>query len=85
VRKTTISCDIAGCTVDNIQAQLKLLNIEIIFITDQTEGRSTKPYLSNETMDICSACMDKRLSGESIWGHGAQGSNTFYFKGVKPS
>jgi len=53
--------------------------IQIIFTTEQTEGRSCKPYLSIENLDICDECLDKAAEGNSIFAHGAQGHNTYYF------
>lgn len=35
--------------------------------------------LSDEIIDICKKCLDKRLSGESIYGDGAQGFNNYIF------
>lgn len=73
---TIISCDI--CKSDlNIKKDFYL---ETIFTTEQSEGRAVAPYLSKEKIDICKKCLDKVLEGNYIWGHGAQGRNTFYFK-----
>lgn len=53
--------------------------IQVIFTTEQTEGRSCEPYLSPQKIDICKECLDKVLKGNYIWGHGAQGNNSYYF------
>lgn len=77
MKKIETLCDICGedvgCNKEN--------TIQVIFTTDQTEGRSCKPYLSIEKMDICNVCLDRRTRGESIYGYGAQGYNKYYFKG----
>ena len=78
MKKTISFCDLCkkeGATEDKA--------IQVIFKTDQTEGRSTKPYLSHEEIDICPACMDKVLDGNYIMGAGAQGYNRYWFKEKK--
>lgn len=83
MRKETIviECDVCKekvcTTVDSIKMQ-------IVFTTEQTEGRSTKPYFSSHNLDLCEKCLNKALTGNYIFGHGAQGHNTYYFlKGDK--
>lgn len=75
MKKEIFSCDICKieCEVHNKQLQ-------IIFTSEQTEGRPTKPYLCMSKLDICNDCLDKVISGKAIFAHGAQGYNTFYFK-----
>lgn len=75
MKKETIFCDICEKEISNAKAK----EIQIIFTTDQTEGRSCEPYLSNQVIDICKDCMDKVLKGNYIFAHGAQGYNTYYF------
>ena len=77
--KTTISCDIRKCDAkDNPVTQG--VKLQVIFTTDQTEGRSTSPYLTFATVDICGKCMSRVLQGEAIFAEGAQGYNEYYFK-----
>lgn len=75
--KTIMSCDIKDC---NSEIKVKTEKIQVIFTTEQTEGRSCTPYLSEERFDMCEACMNKVLEGNYIFGYGAQGYNTYYFK-----
>lgn len=73
-----IWCDIKDCPIiENIKQKQSL---QVIFVTEQTEGQSCNPYLRTETFDICSNCYKKVLNGKSIFARGAQGYNTFYFK-----
>jgi hypothetical protein len=74
MKKEIYSCDVCKteCKVQNQQLQ-------VIFTTEQTEGRSIKPYLCMSKLDICNDCLDKVISGKAIFAHGAQGYNTFYF------
>jgi ribosomal protein L37AE/L43A len=76
--KTEIwKCDIDKC--EN-SANHKGLSIQVIFTTEQTEGRNTKPHLSNEKIDICQSCLDKVLEGNYIFGAGAMGHNCYTLK-----
>ncbi len=77
MKKTIITCDIEKCNNDFL---VETKDIQVIFTTDQTEGRSCTPYLSNEKVDICVDCLIKVLEGNYIWANGAQGHNTYYFK-----
>jgi len=61
------------------------VRLQVIFTTEQTEGRSCKPYLSLAKVDICPACLKRVIAGEALWGHGAQGWNTYYFKELPPA
>jgi len=79
-RKEIISCDICKKEDNKIECDIKSVEIQIIFTTDQTEGRSRKPYLSMEELDICEKCMNKILKGNYLFGSGAQGYNEYWFK-----
>lgn len=52
------------------------LNISypIIWLTDETEGRSTIPYISNKKIDVCRECASKILK---VSGSGAMGFNKY--------
>lgn len=68
-------CDIDGCNNRTEESQFKT---NVIFHTDQTEGRSTEPYFSSHVLDICLSCKNKILETKKyIQGHGAQGHNTY--------
>lgn len=77
MEKKLITCDIKGCGAEN-PANVKK-QIQVIFHTEQTEGRGVTPYLSNETIDICSSCLTKVLKGNYIHGSGAMGYNDYWF------
>jgi len=58
-------------------------DMQIIFVTEQTEGYPSKPYFQLKTLDICDACKNKALEGHYLFGAGAQGYNDYYFaKGI---
>lgn len=58
-------------------------DMQIIFVTEQTEGYPSKPYFQLKTLDICDACKNKALEGRYLFGAGAQGYNDYYFaKGI---
>lgn len=54
--------------------------ISVIFTTEQTEGRSTRPYPTVKALHLCQGCMNRVLNGEIPFAQGAQGYNTYYFK-----
>ena len=55
--------------------------LQVIFTTEQTEGRPCKPYLNfpNE-LDLCDDCLGKIMEGNYVFASGAQGYNDYYFK-----
>ncbi len=59
----------------------KTKTISTIFHTEQCEGRTCKPYISNEKLDICDECYKVVLGGNFIHGWGAMGYNTYELKG----
>ena len=74
--RTTHFCDV--CKKEGNVEQKKL---QVIFETEQTEGRSVKPYLSDQSLEMCSACFGHVTEGKGnyLHGHGAMGQNTYYF------
>ena len=76
---TTITCDICTEELSTIHKNNKQA-ITIIFETEQTEGKSCKPYITSAALDICNTCEEVVLSGKMIFGSGAQGHNKYYFK-----
>lgn len=72
--------EIYYCDVCSKEKDIKSINIDVVFLTDQTEGRYCEPYLSREKIDICEDCMIIVLSGKYIFGTGAQGYNKYSFK-----
>ena len=77
MKKEQWYCDIDDC---NEIANIKGQEMQVVFFTDQTEGRSTKPYLYTVKMDICNSCLSKRHNGLDIIAVGAQGHNTYRFR-----
>lgn len=76
ITKITTTCDIQGC---GSQEAVCRTSLQVIFHTEQTEGRGVKPYLSLQSLDVCEKCMEKVLKGNYVHGSGAQGVNDFYF------
>ena len=76
---TTYHCDV--CKV--ITPTQNTLKIQVIFTTEQTEGRPCDPYLTDKNLDLCEMCLKAVLKGNYIFGSGAQGYNAYYFKGEK--
>ena len=68
------------CDVCENDKEVCSKNINIIFTTEQTEGRSVEPYLSLNKIDICVKCLAKVISGNMLFGEGAMGHNRYYFK-----
>lgn len=50
------------------------LKMPVLFLTEQTEGRSVDPYLSEETVDVCLECIPKVIK---VHGAGAMGYNEY--------
>ena len=69
-----ITCDIHNCSDD-----AKGAKVQVIFLTEQTEGRSTDPYLQIAKIDLCENCYKNILKGAAIFATGAQGYNTYKF------
>lgn len=66
----TIMCDICGKDVEGI----KNTKYPVLFTTEQTEGRSCKPYISYQDIDLCPECLKNVIK---IGGCGAQGYNKY--------
>lgn len=79
-KKVEYICDIKGCEKVANNTDKKM---QVIFHTEQTEGRPTAPHFSTVTMDICEGHFSKALSGKYIHAKGAQGHNRYYFQSNK--
>jgi len=75
---TTTTCDVCGSNVDADGRCTPRL--QVLFHTEQTEGRGTPPYLSSVEIDLCVGCYKRVLGGEYIHATGAQNNNHYYFK-----
>lgn len=74
-------CDVKGCSNES---EHKQKDIQVIFDTEQTEGRSVKPYLDTVKIDICEKCLQTILKeGKYLHASGAMGHNEYYFKSNK--
>lgn len=65
-------CDLCGNQTDVTQ-----IKYPVIFYTEQTEGRSCEPYISYETLDLCTDCQNRVLKIKAV---GAQGYNEYKVK-----
>lgn len=55
--------------------------LTVIFTTEQNEGRSIKPHLSNKAMDICKNCVSHMIESQQLLtGSGAMGYNDYFIK-----
>lgn len=76
---TKIICDIKDC---DVEAEHKQKTISVRFTTEQTEGRSTTPYLSGEKLDMCKDHYQEYIDSLPLVATGAQGYNDYTFKKV---
>jgi len=74
---TNHTCDLCKEPAKFLQQRLP-----VVFLTEQTEGRSCKPHLTTETFDICEKCMQRIVDSYPLTGYGAQGSNTYEWRTV---
>jgi hypothetical protein len=65
-------CDV--CNKEEVKMQT--ISYPVLFTTD-TEGKTCKPYISQEKLDLCNSCLDKIVK---LQGSGAQGHNTYKLK-----
>ena len=73
-------CDIEKCESKNATAYNGML--QVIFTTEQTEGRPIKPHPINVNLDLCLSCFQKVCEGHAIFASGAQGYNNYWFRNV---
>jgi len=74
--KTEIyTCDIKDCENN---PKYKGKKMQVVFITETTEGRSTEPHLCDVIVDICEECLNKMAKERKyITAEGAMGYNTY--------
>lgn len=76
MKREVCTCDIKDC--NNDVTSHKNMTIQVIFTTEQTEGRGVKPYLQTVVIDICEECLEKLVKNQKyIIASGAQGYNTY--------
>ncbi len=74
-KKTTYTCDLECCSNE---ATNRDRSMQIIFTTEQTEGRSCEPYFELVNIDLCDNCLNKIIKARRyITGTGAQGHNRY--------
>ncbi len=74
---TVITCDLCK---EALPANSKKVSIQVVFTTEQTEGRSTEPYLCLESIDCCKTCLNRIIDSHPLWASGAQGYNTYTWR-----
>lgn len=75
MKSEIFTCDIKNCK--NV-ASHKEKPMQVIFTTEQTEGRSVTPHLSNVTIDLCDEHMNKLVEeSKYIRASGAMGHNDY--------
>lgn len=73
---TKIYCDVCKEETNNEE-----IDIQVIFTTEQNEGKPIPPHLCSEKLNICDRCMDRILiDGKYIYASGAMGSNIYEFR-----
>ena len=72
---TKIYCDVCKKETKNEE-----IDIQVIFTTEQNEGKKCPPYLCNEKLNLCDDCIEKILNGNYIFASGGMGCNTYSFK-----
>lgn len=72
-------CDVCGEETSN-----EKIDIQVIFTTEQNEGRCCKPHLCNEKLNLCNKCLNNVLyNGNYICAKGAMGANTYFFRKIE--
>ena len=74
---TILKCDM--CTSED---DVTCVTAPCVFTTEQTEGRSVGPYLTQSKMDLCKTCMDILITNQPLYANGAQGYSTFYWNKI---
>ena len=83
MKKEIYYCDICG--EESGAPRKNEGNIQVIFTTEQDEGRVTKPYFETVLIDWCEQCRYKALQGNAIFAEGAMGYNKYFFKDLSPT
>lgn len=71
--------EICHCDLCKKEADIIAIKYPVEFLTEQTEGRNCKPYISYQDIDVCEECKSKILV---VQGWGAQGFNNYIVKEV---
>lgn len=76
MKKEIITCDIED---RNHSPNIKTYEMDVVFTTEQNEGRTTSPYIDREKIELCDTCrniilMDRKM----VEAQGAMGYNKYY-------
>jgi len=74
-KEINYKCDICSSN----EPKYKGFELQVIFTTEQDEGRGVDHYLSDEKLDLCENCMKKILKGNYVFAEGAMGHNKYCF------
>lgn len=69
---TTHKCDVCREPANHLQVK-----VQVVFTTEQTEGRPTTPHLSIDALDLCEGCLQQIIRRHPVKASGAQGHNTY--------
>lgn len=70
-------CDLCGTEIKS--SMVEKIETNVLFTTEQTEGRPCKPYITKCSIDFCSKCFEE-YKRTLIMASGAQGRNDFRFR-----
>lgn len=74
------------CDVCDEETSNEKIDIQVIFTTEQNEGRCCKPYLCNEKLNLCNKCLNNVFyNGNYIYANGAMGCNIYFFRKIEGS
>ena len=77
MKKEIKECDISN-REHNADTEIRTYTMDVVFTTEQNEGRATSPYIDNVTLELCSACRNEILiKRKMITAVGAMGYNKY--------
>ena len=77
MKKEIIQCDICKKESFN-KTDILTYSLQVIFTTEQNEGKSVEPYLDNVNIEMCNDCYKKLLETRTyIIASGVMGHNTY--------
>ena len=79
MKKEIYFCDI--CKEESGAPRKGEGKVQVIFTTEQNEGRTSRPYFEIVDINWCEQCRYKALQGNAIWATGAMGYNEYRFGG----
>lgn len=80
MKTESYTCDVCKGALEGVDSSHVEVPMQIIFTTEQDEGRSSDHYFEMKKLDLCDTCKDKALSGKYIFAQGAMGHNTYHFQ-----